>query len=41
MNEGTKHVGRFLRVPYKDYPTAFEKALEVAATGEVEVSEMR
>ena len=40
VNEGTKYVGHFLRVPYKDYPTAFEKALEVAS-GDVEVDEMR
>ena len=40
VNEGTKYVGHFLRVPYKDYPAAFEKALE-EATGDIEVDEMR
>lgn len=40
MNEGTKYVGHFLRVPYKDYPSAFENALEVAS-GDIEVDEMR
>lgn len=42
VNEGTKYVGHFLWVPYKDYPTAFEKALEVAGGDvDVEVDEMR
>jgi hypothetical protein len=42
VNEGTKYVGHFLRVPYKDYPTAFEKALAVAGGDvDVEVDEMR
>ena len=40
MNEGTKYVGHFLRVPYKDYPAVFEKALEFGS-GDVEVDEMR
>ena len=40
VNEGTKYVGHFLRVPYKNYPSAFENALEVAS-GDIEVDEMR
>ena len=40
VNEDTKYVGHFLRVPYKDYPTAFEKDLEEASY-DIEVDEMR
>ena len=28
MNKNTQYVGYYLRVPYKDYPTAFEKAIK-------------
>ena len=40
MNRNTKYVGYFLRVPYDDYPAAFDKALK-KMFGHKEVDEIR
>ena len=40
MNKDTRYVGHFLRIPYKNYPAAFERAL-LTTTDIIEVDEMR
>ena len=40
MNENTKYVSHFLRVPYKDYPDRFREAV-AKHRRPVEVNEMR
>ena len=39
-NKNTRYVGYYLRVPYKDYPTVFEKAIK-KKSGHCEVDEIR